>query len=219
MKLPMLPNRAAALAALCTLIAFTPILADPQEQMAEAGDDHADMAMETSAEVGAILENLAGAGEKLMALAEATPAENFSWAPNDEVRTISEVYMHVVGTNLLMPSALGAAPPEGLEMTDSPFAMMGEWEKTVTAKDDVTARLGQSLEYVQHALASITDLDTEVTLFGPPAPKRTYFLLLLAHAHEHLGQSIAYARSVGITPPWSQPLPSSEGAGEDGGDG
>jgi hypothetical protein len=125
--------------------------------------------------------------------------------------------MHVVGTNLLLPSALGAAPPEGLEMTDSPFAMMGRWEKTVTAKDAVMAKLEESLKYVHHALASIEDLDTEVELFGPPAPKRDYFLMLLAHAHEHLGQSIAYARSIGVAPPWSQPLPSGDASvdGED----
>jgi hypothetical protein len=28
-------------------------------------------------------------------------------------------------------------------------------------------------------------------------------MLLLSHAHEHLGQSIAYARSNGVAPPWT----------------
>jgi hypothetical protein len=27
---------------------------------------------------------------------------------------------------------------------------------------------------------------------------------MIAHAHEHLGQSIAYARINGVTPPWSK---------------
>jgi uncharacterized damage-inducible protein DinB len=27
--------------------------------------------------------------------------------------------------------------------------------------------------------------------------------MLVTHMHEHLGQSIAYARSIGVTPPWS----------------
>jgi uncharacterized damage-inducible protein DinB len=196
---------------LCVVLAFAPTLA-----LAHEAEEHGEMAMELemSSEVAAILENLAGAGEKLMSLAKATPEDKFSWAPTDEVRTISEVYMHVTGTNLLLPAALGAAPPEGLEITDSPFAMMAEWEKTITSKDGVLARFGESLEYVHDALASIKDLDTEVTLLGPPAPKRAYFLILLAHAHEHLGQSIAYARSVGVVPPWSQPLPSDDGGGD-----
>jgi hypothetical protein len=32
---------------------------------------------------------------------------------------------------------------------------------------------------------------------------RDYLLLIVGHAQEHLGQSIAYARSIGVTPPWS----------------
>jgi hypothetical protein len=35
--------------------------------------------------------------------------------------------------------------------------------------------------------------------------KRGVFMLLAAHLHEHLGQSIAYARINGIAPPWSAP--------------
>ena len=31
------------------------------------------------------------------------------------------------------------------------------------------------------------------------------YLTEVAHAHEHLGQLIAYARMNGITPPWSMP--------------
>ncbi len=189
-----------------------PLAADHHEETAAAAEAPA-----VSAEVAAVLENLAEAGDKLLALARATPEDQYGWAPSDEVRTMSEVFMHVVGTNLLLPPALGAAPAEGVEMTDSPFAMMAQWEATVTAKDDVVGKLESSLAYVQGALASIEDLDTEVTLFGPPAPKRKYFLILMAHAHEHLGQAIAYARSVGVTPPWSQPMPSSDA--DEGGSG
>jgi hypothetical protein len=33
--------------------------------------------------------------------------------------------------------------------------------------------------------------------------KRGAMLLLTSHSHEHLGQSIAYARANNITPPWT----------------
>jgi hypothetical protein len=33
--------------------------------------------------------------------------------------------------------------------------------------------------------------------------ERGAYMLLLSHVHEHLGQSIAYARSNGIVPPWT----------------
>jgi uncharacterized damage-inducible protein DinB len=152
-----------------------------------------------------VLANLGRTGNQLVALAEATPAEHFGWAPTPEVRTVSEVYMHIVGTNLLLPSALGLTPPEGVEAGEAgPFALMQEWEKTVTDKEAVIARLRESFAYLATALPQIRDLDAEVSLFGPPASKRSYVLIILAHAHEHLGQSIAYARSVGVVPPWSQ---------------
>lgn len=151
------------------------------------------------------------AGGRLVQLAEAMPADKFSWAPSDEVRSVSEVFMHVVGVNMLMPAGLGAAPPEGMEPPENPMAMMQELEANVTAKEEVIEKLKASIEYAASAVPTITDLETEVDLFGFPASKRAYLLILLTHAHEHLGQSIAYARSNGVVPPWSQQQAANDG--------
>jgi len=155
------------------------------------------------------------AGDHLAELAEAVPADKFSWAPSDEVRTVSEVYVHVVFTNTFIPMALGAAPPEGFEMAEgtNPVDLMKEWEAKVTDKDEVIAKLKESFEYAAQAVPTITDLETTVETFGFPGTKRAYLLILLTHAHEHLGQSIAYARSIGVVPPWSQPQAEGEGGG------
>ncbi len=158
--------------------------------------------------------DLERAGQKLVALAEAVPADKFSWSPTDGVRTVSEVYMHVVGTNMLLPVALGATPPEGMEMTGDPFGQMKAMEAEITSRDEVVAKLKESLAYAAQAVPQIQDLDTEVSLFGFPASKRAYLLILLTHAHEHLGQSIAYARSLGVVPPWSRPAPAAAEAQE-----
>ena len=153
---------------------------------------------------------------RLVELAEATPADKFGWSPTDEVRTVSEVYMHVVGTNMLLPGAMGAAMPEGLQIPEEgPFALAGKWEKEITEKDAVIAKLQESAAYAADAIRQIDDLGAKINLFGFEASKRSYLLILQGHAHEHLGQSIAYARSMGITPPWSQPPPE---AAEDKGD-
>ncbi|HEY6147020.1 MAG TPA: hypothetical protein VIZ69_04950 [Thermoanaerobaculia bacterium] len=34
--------------------------------------------------------------------------------------------------------------------------------------------------------------------------ERRILMIIQTHLHEHLGQSIAYARSNGVTPPWSE---------------
>jgi len=155
-------------------------------------------------------------GDHLAELAGAVPADKFSWAPSDEVRTVSQVYVHVMFVNTFLPMALGVAPPEGLEMPEgtSPQAMMKEWEAKITDKDAVIAKMQESFEYAAKAVPTITDLETIVEAFGFPGTKRAYLLILLTHAHEHLGQSIAYARSIGVVPPWSQ-----QQAGGDGGEG
>ena len=153
--------------------------------------------------------NLEAVSGQLMQLAEAMPEELFAWRPAEGVRSTSEVLMHVVSANMLMPPSFGAALAEGFEMPENPFAMAREWEANVTAKADVMAKLKQSAAYAQHALATFPEatLDEEVTIFGPPMAKRDALLVLLSHSHEHLGQLIAYARSNGVKPPWSQPMP------------
>ena len=164
-----------------------------------------------------VVGNLEFTGGRIIELAEAIPADKYSWRPSDEVRTTSEVLMHMVGVNLLLPNALGADLPEGVEIPeDGPFALLGKLEAEVTEKDDVVAKLKESFAYAQEALPSITDLDTSVQLFGPePQSKRAYVMILMNHAHEHLGQSIAYARSMGVVPPWTAAQQAAAAAAEE----
>jgi hypothetical protein len=45
--------------------------------------------------------------QQLIALAEATPAEKFSWRPAPGVRSTSEVYMHIAEANFYLLSVTG----------------------------------------------------------------------------------------------------------------
>ncbi len=51
---------------------------------------------------------------------------------------------------------------------------------------------------------SDSDLKAPVTIFGMDSTKQAAAMMLLGGQHEHLGQSIAYARSNGVVPPWSK---------------
>jgi uncharacterized damage-inducible protein DinB len=142
-----------------------------------------------------LLGQLEEAEKKLLALAEATPQEKYTWRPGEGVRSISEVYMHVAGANFNIPKAAGINPPAGLE---------SDLEKIVD-KAKVVDNLRRSFEHVRAALSSTADadMDKKVKLFGSDTTARDVFLLLATHAHEHLGQSIAYARMNNIVPPWT----------------
>ena len=133
---------------------------------------------------------------QLIALAEATPAEKFTWRPAQGVRSTSEVYMHVVFANFLMLDALGHKMPADFkrEMTTS-----------VTAKADVIRWLKQSLEAVKdaHAAEKSADLPRKLQIFGADTTAEGIYLRIIVHNNEHMGQLVAYARMTGTVPPWS----------------
>lgn len=139
--------------------------------------------------------------EKVVALANAIPAEKYAWRPSDEVRTVSEVLMHIAGEwYYLCPRSVGAKPPEGFQI---PAEAMRRLEQ-ITAKPEVVAELGKSWEYCRSVLSAMN----RDALVPDSLPARMGFprvvLLVVGDQHEHLGQLIAYARSVGVAPPWSR---------------
>ena len=67
-------------------------------------------------------------------------------------------------------------------------------------------RLMVGLHYLKHAKGlSDEDRAREVGFFGLTTDLGTAVSLMANDMHEHLGQSIAYARMNQIVPPWSRP--------------
>ena len=140
------------------------------------------------------LANLDEVQDKLMDLAESTPADKYGWRPANGVRSISEVYMHIAGGNYFLATFVGVPPP----------ANMRDLEKDITKKADVIAELKRSFDHLRSAAASATDLEKSVKMFGNQTTHRGVLMTMVSHLHEHLGQSIAYARMNGVVPPWSR---------------
>jgi uncharacterized damage-inducible protein DinB len=145
---------------------------------------------------GDILNDIKGVEQKLTDLANAEPQEKYSWRPGEGVRSISEVFVHIADANFMFPTFWGAKSQEGLEK---------DMEKTVTDKGKVVAILKQSFGYLSDAIINLSDddLDKPATMFGQKTTVRNVLLVTVTHIHEHLGQSIAYARSNEIVPPWT----------------
>jgi uncharacterized damage-inducible protein DinB len=145
-----------------------------------------------------ILAGIHDARDKLIQLAEATPEDRFAFRPAKDVRSTAEVFMHVVSGNYGVPSFWGVRPPDDFDM---------DYEKSVTKKADVVKALRDSFAHLENGFAGISDaeLEKQRELFGGQVKTsvRGGYLMMLAHAHEHLGQSIAYARMNGVTPPWT----------------
>ena len=134
---------------------------------------------------------------QLIALAEATPEEKFSWRPAPGVRSTSEVYMHIAIANFGLLHFTGPQMPADLKEG---------MEKSVTSKAEVINWLKRSLEAVKqaHLAATPQDLQKKVHIYDRDTNADGMYLRIIVHANEHMGQLVAYARMTGVVPPWSK---------------
>jgi uncharacterized damage-inducible protein DinB len=141
-----------------------------------------------------LLHDLDDMQKKILSLAMAIPAEKYAWRPGLGVRSVSEVYMHIAGGNYTLVSFVG----------DHPMLDTRSYER-VTDKPRVVEELRRSFEFLRDAIINTTDaeMDKSIRMFGNDSTERAAFMMALNHLHEHLGQSVAYARMNGVVPPWS----------------
>jgi uncharacterized damage-inducible protein DinB len=138
--------------------------------------------------------------DKFNRLAEAIPAEKFSWRPSPDVRSFAEVFLHVSAANYNLYKLVGTPPPTGFDVKG--------FEKSTTDKAKVIATLKDSFAHAKKAITAMPDanLDKSLDWFGGKNTQRGILLFIVRHAAEHLGQSIAYARFISITPPWTEDM-------------
>ena len=139
---------------------------------------------------------------KVIALAKAVPEAQYSWRPAPGVRSFAEVFRHIAYGNTLMLSIAGAPSREALGRMIEENARK---EQAPVNKDRILKELADSFATTGKAMetAKAQALVREVDFFGQKTTLRGLFILIDAHATEHLGQAIAYARMNGIVPPWS----------------
>jgi uncharacterized damage-inducible protein DinB len=136
--------------------------------------------------------------KKIVSLAVAVPEEKYSWRPNEGVRSVGEVFVHVAFANYGIPAFLGMKPLTRMDR---------EAETKITSKDKIVELLKESFENARKTALGTPDADLDKTvksLGGKMVTKRSVLLLMATHMHEHLGQAIAYARMNNVIPPWSK---------------
>jgi uncharacterized damage-inducible protein DinB len=144
------------------------------------------------------LEEVAYYEQRYTKLAEAMPAEKYSWRPGEGVRSVGEVFIHITQANYGIAKALGKDFPAGVD-PKALSAMATDKAKTVQALKDSFAHFRQAILALGEG-----DADKAMKMFGRQTTTRGAFILITGHFGEHLGQSIAYARVNGIVPPWTE---------------
>jgi uncharacterized damage-inducible protein DinB len=120
-------------------------------------------------------------------------AGKYDWKPGEGVRSVGDVFNLIVTENGMLTGTLtgGGGGRGGAPITDS---------------EQMQAALKTSYATLQKTIEGLSDSDLKapVKLFGKDITKESAIRFLFGDQHEHLGQSIAYARSNSVVPPWSK---------------
>jgi uncharacterized damage-inducible protein DinB len=120
-------------------------------------------------------------------------AAKYDWKPAQGVRSVSDVFNLIVAENGLLAGTLTGAAA-------------GARPAPITDPEKLQEALKTSYANLQKVIDGLSDADLKapVKIFGKDMSKEGAIRYVFGDQHEHLGQSIAYARSNGVVPPWSK---------------
>src|SRR5882724_10514721 len=118
-------------------------------------------------------------------------AGKYDWKPGQGVRSVGDVFNLIVAENGYLARTLTGAA--------------GERPAPITDPEKLQEALKTSYANLQQTITGLSDADLKVPVkvFGKDMTKEGAVRYLFGDQHEHLGQSVAYARSNGVVPPWS----------------
>jgi uncharacterized damage-inducible protein DinB len=118
----------------------------------------------------------------------------YDWKPGQGIRSVGDVFNLIVKENGMLAGVLSGTPITGAQPAP------------ITDPEKMQEALKASYVNLQKAITGLSDndLQTTVKLFGRDMTKQAALMLIIEDQHEHLGQSIAYARANGVVPPWSK---------------
>lgn len=174
-----------------SLILINPIFAIHVE------DHHEKSESELDPYIQLILNQVAFMEGRITSLAEAIPEDKYSWRPAEGVRSTGEQIVHTLTAAYGIPSMMGVEMPSHINW---------DLEKTLTGKKEIMKYLKGSFESVTKFLKGYNPANFEEIVKAPfgEFSQRNMILIINNHYHEHLGNLIAYARSNGVVPPWSE---------------
>jgi uncharacterized damage-inducible protein DinB len=184
-----------------TLLAFAIVLvgltAGSVAAPAPGPDEPADHTAPSYDMKGQSLLDLENVQKKFVDLAKAIPDDKLTWRPSADSRSFAEVFLHVAGERYGILGLMGVTKPEGFNGKT--------FEKSTIDKAQIIAELNKSWQFTEKAIKGMSNADFAklVPKLGPQANEGDVIYILVADAHEHLGQSVAYARENGIVPPWT----------------
>jgi hypothetical protein len=194
MKLASLSAR--SIVAFAARLALVATLASPAQARQQ------DIPKTTAASIGTILSYTE---DQFLSVAEAMPAEKYSYIPSapgakfDGVRSFAEQVKHVACGNFAFFNEIeGKTPPDSCEKGGPAPA---------TTKAELLKYLHDSFDYGNKVLATINEknaMDRVEGRYGGPDTKLGLAVIAVWHIADHYGQIVYYLRLNGIVPPPTQ---------------
>jgi uncharacterized damage-inducible protein DinB len=159
-----------ATTALCTLVVTATLFASPAAEYDK---------------------QLAALGKLSVAVADAMPAEQYSFKPHPESMNFGELMMHIASTNFAFCAGLKDSKPPA------------DPSISATDKDAVVKFLGDSFSYCSEIIPKLSDAQLSAAHDSPDGhlPGREVLLAMYIHVAHHRGQAEIYLRDKGIRPP------------------
>ena len=150
-------------------------------------------------------EMLSGFEKEMMGVANAMPADKYSFAPSAAafapsqkteyagVRTFGAMVIHIAQANYFYGGAIGKMKPS------IDVKALGDLKD----KDQIVAALQDSFAFTHKAIATLTPADAFESVRGDTT-RASLAGGVVAHGFDHYGQLAEYLRMNGIVPPASQ---------------
>ena len=124
-----------------------------------------------------------------IAVAQAMPADQYSFKPHPDSMTFGQLFSHIATTNYQFCAGLKDSQLPALPST--------------TEKDAVVKLLSDSFEYCSGLIAGLTEEQLSKAHNSPDGrlPGREVLLAMYIHVAHHRGQAEIYLRDKGIKPP------------------
>jgi uncharacterized damage-inducible protein DinB len=133
----------------------------------------------------------------VIAAAEQVPEARFSYRPNQDVRTMGQLFGHVADANYMFCGVSSGDAGPGTSI-----------EETATTKEALTAALGESFAFCDRAFAALNDETgadaARVDVMSLDTTRLGALALNTAHDFEHYGNIVTYMRMNNMVPPSTQ---------------
>ena len=136
-------------------------------------------------------QHLAALAQLTVSVAQAMPADQYSFRPHPQSMTYGELMVHIASTNYAFCAGLkDTTPPADPSLTSSD-------------KDGVVKFLGESFTYCSGIIPQLTEEQLERPHNSPDGrlSGREVLLAMYIHVAHHRGQAEIYLRDKGIRPP------------------